>query len=203
MASLKSYLLDHECKVKTCHLREHFARSLGYRSFNGLLAATPVEININEDSDREFDDLVTATHGHCASAPDGFRAIRHLEVTDQSAYSDMWPINPRTFFPENIKDDEMYWYLTQEGWLRWDQVKDISQMKTGLNVYSVWSSHRSHYFGAVTGFSKSIWNAVTERNWFELEADRLAKKHGDRPDSSEWISALEPYEYEAPPLLGS
>ncbi|UYM16318.1 hypothetical protein [Endozoicomonas euniceicola] len=203
VASLKSYLLDHECKVTTCRLKEHFSHALGYKSFNGLLAVIPVEINLDEDTDRKFDDLIAATHGYCELAPDGFRALRNLEVTDQGAYSDMWPIDPRSLFPEKIKDNEMLWYLTQQGWLRWDEIKDIRKMKTGLNVYEVMHSHRSHFFGAVTGMTRSIWDAVTERYGFELEADKLADKYGDRPDTGEWFSELEPYEYTPSPMLNS
>ena len=201
VSSLKLYLQQLGYDVRTCMVKEHFAQALGYKSYNGLLSVIPAEIKAGIEAEKKLIDLINVKHRY--SIPDDFMAFRHLEVRDQGAYSTMWPIDPKPLFPEQIKENEMYWYLTQQGWLRWDEIKDIRKMKTGLNVYEVMHSHRSHFFGAVTGMTRSIWDAVTERYGFELEADKLADKYGDRPDTGEWFSELEPYEYTPSPMLNS
>ena len=194
VSGLKSYFQEYGYEIKTCQIKEHFAQALGYKSFNGLLSAIPTEIQASEEAEKRLNDLIKAKHGY--RVLDDFMAFRLLEVRYQAAYSNMWPINTSPLFPEKIEDNDMYWYLTQEGWLRWDQIKDMSKMKIGLNVYEVMRSHRSHFFGAVTSSTRSLWDAVTERYEFELEADRLVEKYGSGPDTREWSSELKPHGFQ-------
>lgn len=97
----------------------------------------------------------------------------------------------KEFLPEELPENTMYWYLTQDGWQRHDDINDLGAMKPGLNVYGVACSHRMDFLGNVTGNTKSVWEAVTERYEFENEAVRLTRKYGVLPDAREFYREYE------------
>lgn len=173
VSSLKSSLSDMNVPVKTSRAQELLAQSLGYKSANGLYSDLPKEFVLTE----EKGDLLSAliARNHKGMDINGLALLRGLERKHQS-YSSVWNCDDKCY-PTELSEGENYCYLTQNGWLPWDQM-DFSKMRVELNIYKVIRAY-THAFG---GSARPIWTADIGSYEFELEAERLKRKFGEWPD---------------------
>jgi len=86
------------------------------------------------------------------------------------------------YYPKSLKDNEIYWYLTEKGWIPWHHV-DFSKMRVGVDIYMVVYSYMTAFLdpGSFCGGSKPVWTAWSCDYKFKLAAERLIAKYGAMP----------------------
>lgn len=172
-------LKDHDHAVKTSRAKELFALSLGYKSANGLIASIPVEVTFADEHIDEMRSLLKVRHDINV---DVTRLIELVEDSRKS-YLNQWS-SDRDCYPSELKANEIYWYLTKDGWIPWS-LMDFSSMKVELNIYKVVHAHSMSWFGddASVGFADQIWTATHSTREFKRDAYKLEDKYGSMPDN--------------------
>ena len=164
-----------QVSIKTSRLRENFAQSLGYKSFNGLIGALPIEIRVTPGHDENFRSLIKQRHQ--VELPAIFNPLQALTQKNQS-YSTHWNSDARCY-PKELSANENYWYLTRDGWKPWKEI-DFDEMRAELNIYEIVHAYSTGLGGA----ARSVWDASIASEEFEREAKNLKQQFGNMPDSS-------------------
>lgn len=86
-------------------------------------------------------------------------------------------------YPKKLSKNEMYWYLTPQGWMPW-QLMDFSRMQVGVNIYMVVHSYFTPFLdpGSFFGSTRPVWTADNSENEFVLAAEKLIVQYGPMPN---------------------
>ncbi|MBY7898707.1 hypothetical protein KW478_19625 [Vibrio fluvialis] len=183
VSSLKSNLALSEIPVKTTKLQEVFANALGYKTFNGLLHALPIEIGITDAVDSKFEKLLKEKFNlseHQSMQHKWLHQLDDKHETYSSHYS-----SDKSCYPTSLRDGENYWYLMEDGWKQWSEM-DFSTMKVELNIFEVavsqlWGDPEKSFGGHSC---RPIWDASIASFEFENKAERLIRQYGHTPPYS-------------------
>lgn len=182
VTSIKSTLSKDGHLIKTTRMRELFAKSLGCKSANGLLATFPTDIKITTRMGGDLSNLLKELHD--IENVDGLSLLTHLE-REHISYSTYWKSDSNCY-PKSKSPNEEYWYLTKNGWLSWGDI-DFNRMKVELNIFKVVRSSAYYLSDSEGGFgsvsSRPIWDASVASYEFEVEAEKLEQQYGDMPNS--------------------
>lgn len=185
VSSFKSLLERRNVSIKTTRAQELLAETLGFKSANGLIASTPLDLTLTETMYDTLRHLLTERHQ--VNDVNSKQVLDSLEQNHKS-YSTTWNSDSRCY-PRNISESENYWYLMNDGWHSWKEM-DFEHMAVELNIYKVVHSYFMPFLGndSFSGTARPIWTADIGSHEFENEARKLERKFGEMPDHERMFS---------------
>lgn len=181
VTKLRSLLECEGIRLKTTSAQEVLARSIGFKSANGLYAALPKDVALDEAACQEFSRILAECHGKELSFEEVASLLDTL-VEDYTSYSTTWN-GDENCYPSSISADQNFWYLTEGGWIHWKNM-DFKKMKVELNIYAVVSSGVRHPDSFFVPGAHYVWSPILGTDVFETQGRRLMKQYGQFPDSN-------------------